>query len=229
MKNRHFTTIIIYISLALSLTASSVPELDRYKAIYQKELSSLKATSQTQRLHVPQNHIKAMRVLELEYQQLGDLKNLLAVRKERERFIRNPRSSAINPVTTPNKLRSLQKSYISNYNSIAETRTKKIDDLKYKYIIILKKLQTSLTKQGRIEEALVVMNEIESSDSIDNTYKPTSFTPYAGNLDSEEDSKTLNSDTLGKLIHGKVTRWSSYNNQITTNVCFWKVIHSFYI
>lgn len=219
MKNKYFATIIIYTSLALSLAASTVPELDRYKSIYLKELGRLKVTSQTQRLHLPQNHIKAMRALELEYQQLGDLKNLLTVRRERERFIRNPGASAINPVTTPSKLSSLQKSYISNYNSITENNTKQIEDLKGKYAVMLKNLQTTLTKQGKIDEALVVMSEIESSDSID-TPNSSTFTPYAGSLDNKKSHRTLNSDTLETLIHGKVTRWSSYNNQITISYDF---------
>ena len=68
MKNRYITIIAIFISLTISLVASTVPELDRYKGIYEKELKRLTTTSQTQRLHVPQDHIQSMRALELEYQ-----------------------------------------------------------------------------------------------------------------------------------------------------------------
>ncbi len=220
MKNKIFATTTIYASLALSLIASSVPELDRNKSIFLKELGRLKATSQTQRLHVPQNHIKSMRALEREYQEDGDLKNLLAVRKERERFIGDPRVDAITPVVTPTKLRALQESYINNYDSITESRTQEIEELQEKYIAALKKLQTKLTKQGKIDEALVVMSEIESSDSSDDAFSSGEFTPYATDQASDQPPKTLNIDTLGELIHGEVTRWSSYNNQITIHYDF---------
>jgi len=219
MKNINFATFTIFISLTLSLVASSVPELDRYKSIYQKELKRLTATSQTQRLFVPQNHIKAMKKLEMEYQQSGDLKNLLAVRKERKRFIGDPRVHAIIPVATPTKLRALQESYIANYDSIKENRTQGIDELKEKYIAVLKNLQTTLTKQGKIDEALVVMNEIESSDSTSGSFS-TDFVPYVEAPNSGQAPKTLNKDTLGTLVHGKVVRWNSYNNQITIHYDF---------
>lgn len=219
MKNRYFAIITIFISIVLPLLATSVPELDRYKSIYQKEIKRLKKTSQSQRLHIPQNHIKAMRALELEYQNSGDLKNLLAVRKERERFIGDPRVNSMTPVTDPSKLRALQKFYIANYSSITETRTREIDNLKEGYISRLKKLQTTLTKQGKINEALVVMSEIESSDSIDDSFTG-GITPYAISPTSNQPSKTLNIDTLGTLLHGKITRWNSYNNQITVEYDF---------
>jgi hypothetical protein len=153
-------------------------------------------------------------MLELEYQQSGDLKNLIAVRNERKRFIIDPSPDAVELVTSPDELRSLQESYIANYSSIYATNQKNIDDLKDKYKVLLKKLQITLTKQGKIDEALVVMNEIESPESGD-THSSGRLTPYAGSTNSEETSKTLNTDTLGTLIHGKVTRWSSYNNEIT--------------
>ena len=128
MIKKYFTIIAVLISMAFPLfAASSVPELDRLKLIYQQGVKRLKITSQTQRLHIPQNHIKAMRALELVYQNSGDLKSLLAVRKERERFIEDPRVDTMIPVETPNKLRSLQESYISNYSSITKNRTQEID------------------------------------------------------------------------------------------------------
>lgn len=222
MKNRFFTLIIIFAGLTHIAVASSVPALDRYKSIYLKEVARLKLTSQAQKLHAPQEHIKAMRALEQEFQEKGDLKNLLAVRKERKRFISDPRVDAIIPVVTPAQLRALQKSYIKNYESIKESRNQEISQLKEKYLGALKKLQTNLTKQGKIDEALIVMNEIQSSkkDSDDSASGSSDFTPYAAVPTTSNLAKTLDIDTLSELIHGKVTRWSSYNNQITVRYDF---------
>ena len=224
MKIFNYILFAVFVGISANLIAadSGVPELDRLKGIYQQELKRLQSQRCTQHLHVPQDHIKAMRKLEMEFQQSGELRNLLAVRKERKRFIGDPRIDAIIPVSSPAELRKLQQAYIANYNVIKNKRAKEAADTKEKYIIILKKLQKKLTRQGKIESALAVMNEIEAEESGGSTtasstgssFAPHEFTP------TPTKSNEIEIETLKELLHGEVLRWNSYNKEITIKYDF---------
>lgn len=153
---------IIFAASGTHADSTSVPELDRYKAIYKQQLTKLANKTKYQRLHIPQYHIKELRKLEAEYQASGDLRSLLAVRTERERFIGDPRIDHIEPVEYPAKLRELQISYIKNYRIIKAKRKQNAENMRNKYTQALQRLQKKLTQQGKIDQALAVMKEIES-------------------------------------------------------------------
>ncbi len=205
------------------LNAAAVPEMDKLKGIYEKELARLKSESQAEKLRLPQDHIAAMRELERTYQQSGELKSLLAVRGERERFIGNPSITAIVPVTTPDHLRTLQQSYIEQYKSLSSDRKTKIGDLREKYIRALENLQKDLTRQGKIESALAVMKEIESEqDSFEggDNAADSGGAVISPDLIAKPRSTTLDIDALNELLHGEVRRWNSYSRQITITYDF---------
>ena len=218
MKTRFFALLLTTIC---ALNALAVPEMEKLKNIYQSELSRLKTEAQGERLRLPQEHIAAMRELELMYQNDGELKPLLAVRGERERFISDPSVSAIVPVSSPKRLRSLQQTYIERYSGLSRERKTKLKELKDRYLQALEKLQKDLTRQGDIESALAVMNERDSydsgadegtSDSAADVPLPTSaLTPR---------STTLDVNALNMLLHGQVVRWNSYSRQITISYDF---------
>jgi len=224
MKIFNYILFAVFIGISVNLIAadSGVSELDRLKGIYQQELKRLQSQSRTQRLHAPQDHIKAMRKLEMKFQQSGELRNLLAVRKERERFIGDPRIDAISPVSSPPELRKLQQTYVSSYNTIREKRTREASDTKEKYIIILKKLQKKLTQQGKIESALTVMNEIEAEESGVSTTAPSTGSSFDSNEFSSEPTKSseIEIESLKELLHGEILRWNSYNKEITIKYDF---------
>jgi hypothetical protein len=208
----------------LALSARAVPEAERLKSIYEKQLSRLTSEAQAELLRAPQDHIAAMRELEMSYQQSGELKSLLAVRNERERFIGNPRADAIVPATTPDRLRTLQEAYISRGREISEKRTIDVRDLRSKYLQALENLQKSLTRQGKIESALVVMNEVEA---LKRETSENGNTGGGGHDPQRVDSNSprMSSDALdlaalGELLNGKVTRWNSYSRQITITYDF---------
>ncbi len=226
----NFITLLMLVS---AITAFSQPtgvaELDHYKTIYEQEVSRLMAKTQMQRLHIPQEHIKALQKLENEYQQAGDLRNLLIVRKERERFISDPRVNKIIPVSTPIKLRNLQVAYIHNYKAIKQARKKATEDIRSKYMAALKRLQTKLTKQGKIDDALIVMKELDALQSgTDNgiTIEKTDFSNFTSTNDNTFRAPTthkagdLDAKTIAKLLNGEVNRWNSYNHEITIKYDF---------
>ena len=219
MRTRAF---VLLLSVICALNALAVPEMDKLKSIYQTELVRLKTEAQGERLRLPQEHIAAMRELEMTYQQSGELKSLLAVRAERERFIANPSVSAIVPVSGPEHLRTLQQAYVERYNGLSAEREAKIRDLEDKYLKALEKLQKDLTRQGQIESALAVMNEREShaGNSDEGTSGDTVADAIAADLITAPRRATLDSSTLNKLFNGEVISWNSYSREIAIRYDF---------
>ncbi len=209
--------ILCLIIQALSASAG-VSEMEKLKRIYEQQLNSFAMESRGERLRLPKDHIAAMRELENRFQQSGELKELLAVRSERERFIGNPSIEAISPVFFPSQLRVLQEAYIKNYNSVSEKLENKTSDLREKYIRALTNLQKELTKKGKIESALVVMKEIEKTI---NSAPSTGNTAAAGSDFQPINNQGANG-TVGfeDLIKGKVIRWNSYTREITIEYDF---------
>ena len=217
-----------WIAIQACAGTGDIPELSRYKTIYDREMARLATKIQSQRLHVPQDHIKALRKLEEEYQKSGELIKLLAVRRERERFIGDPRADHINMVDTPLKLRELQKSYIANYKAILNKRRIEKESIRDNYIGVLEKLQKKLTQQGEIEKALVIMKEVKAVES----GSTTSSSASAGNSGITDGSNsstngssihkgnTIDAKVLATILHGEIVRWNSYNNEITIKYDF---------
>jgi len=168
MKNYPLLFSVFILAITLQAAPSGVTELERYKSIYERELTRLSAQSRMQHLRIPQEHIKALSKLEDQYRQAGDLRNLLAVRNERKRFILDPRVDSIAQVDTPAKLRNLQTSYIRKYKSINAGREQEVHATRKKYIEVLQALQKRLTRQNHIDAAMKVMQEIESVQAEDN-------------------------------------------------------------
>jgi hypothetical protein len=204
--------------------STGVRELDRLKSIYEQQIQRLHTKNMTDRVHVPQDHIKALRKLELEYQQLGDLKNLLAVRNERKRFTISPGADDMTPVSSPEKLRELQLEYIKNYRKITRSLKNQIKSTRDQYIARLKILQKSLTKKGNIDDALIVMNEIEKTKRAGKTNSVSSI--LSTNTDNPppaahvETSDKISLEDIENYFHGKIERWNSYNNEITISYDF---------
>ncbi len=219
------TRVLILCCLFYAISAvAAVPEMEKLKAIYNTQMKRIASDYQGERLRAPQEHTSSMRELESSYQKSGDLKGLLAVRKERLRFVNNPRVSAIEPVTTPVRLRDLQQKYISRYSNMGTDNDTKTRDLHAKYLSALENLQIALTQKGKIESALAVMNEIEETKSGNAAAsdKPTSApaadpfsTPSAGRK-----SDILDLETLNGVLNGNVTRWNSYSREITVTYDF---------
>ena len=224
MKRSCFVLVLILVS---AWSALAVPEMDKLKGIYQAELARLRTETRGERLRMPQEHIAALKDLEMSYQKSGELKSLLAVRSERQRFISDPSVPAIVLVRVPDRLRSLQQSYIERYNGLSSAQETSIDDLRDKYLRALEKLQKDLTRQGKIESALAVMNEIESPESEPTddeaagaTTDTTSSVPPPVVTPKPSRPAVLDIEALNTLLHGRVVRWNSYSRQITISYDF---------
>lgn len=204
---------------------AAVREMDTLKTIYQNEMKRLSSEYQNERLRAPQEHTASMRELEMGYQKSGDLKGLLAVRKERLRFVRNPKVSSIQPVSIPKRLQELQQAYISRCSNMGSDYKTKTRELHTKYMSALENLQKALTQKGEIESALEVMSEI---DELKNGGTPTASsgrgTARVANPLSTSPVRPsgdmLDIESLSSLLNGEVVRWNSYSREITITYDF---------
>ena len=199
--------------------------MEKLKAIYNTQMKRIASDYQNERLRAPQEHTASMRELEIGYQKSGDLKGLLAVRKERLRFVSNPKVSNIQPVAIPKRLQELQQAYITRCSNMGSDYKTKTRELHTKYMSALENLQKELTQKGKIESALEVMSEI---DELKNGGTPTASsgrgTARVANPLSTSPVRpsgdVLDIESLSSLLNGEVVRWNSYSREITITYDF---------
>jgi hypothetical protein len=193
------------------------------RRIYADEVKKLTREHKNDLLKLPQDHIARLAELESSYRAAGDLKALLAVRKERERFIVDQAVGHIRVARSPARLGALQKSYIAEHKKAESSLDGELKELKDKYIRALERLQQSLTRENKIEEALIVMEEIEklkkqsSSNTppsdFDSSPEPDPDQPPSGSVPEyvpEQPVAPSTSLTLAKIrgvLSGDVKSW----------------------
>ena len=119
---------------------------------------------------IPSKYMRDLETLRTKFQEAGDLDGLLAVKKEIERY-RKVKTEEADPfetvpemtadviVAAPAELRKLQEQYVSSFAEAAATLKNSISERGEKYRSQIKAMQTTLTKAGKIDEAIAVRNE----------------------------------------------------------------------
>ncbi len=210
-------------------------DLAKMREIYESEVRRVGIDNRKALLQMPQDHIARLRDLEDSYRSAGDLPALLAVRKERERFIADPTMEGVVVVSEPDRLAALQRSYIENY---AKTKADKGVDLKAltdKYLSALERLQMDLTRQNKIEEAVAVMEEVErmkasgpvepeapvgNADLLAEDPASPVSRPVAGSRGLSP--RDISLSQLRSAISGKVLAWNSTTGDLTVEYDFGK-------
>lgn len=149
-------------SLILPLQSYGQDVLKQYQSQYRKGLAAVDLTFREKRLAMPGMQVQALRQLEAAFQRSGDLRSMLAVQKERERFVLDPRGSSIPSLQTPQELVRVLENYKTRFAEIAREREVSSRNLNVQYQAALKKLQISLTQQGNIDDAKEVMQVLAS-------------------------------------------------------------------
>ncbi len=121
---------------------------------------------------LPAQYANDIKTLHDRYQQNGDLDGVLATAREQKRyqeamaaerdpFELTPEMPPEAIVAKPQELRQLQEQYVSRFKDAATVRTRDIKELAGKYVKSLQKVQSELTRAGRIDEAVVIKAESE--------------------------------------------------------------------
>jgi len=111
----------------------------------------------------PAEYLYALKDLEAQMQNAGQLEGILAIRKERDRFVAGKQIPEDAIVDSPRELRDLQLATLAKPADIERNRCKRIVAAIRKYAAILNNVKTTLTKRGQIDTAILVSKEIEAA------------------------------------------------------------------
>jgi hypothetical protein len=201
-------------------------ELRQARKVYEEEIAKAKDQYTQETAAAPQKQIDALLDLEKEFQSGGDLRSLLAVQEERKRFTANPSPSEMTPVEAPRKLRALQMAYLQAHADRRLTQAKTVVDLYQKFMRHLAAVEKDLTRKGRIEDALKVMQEQERLKTDPEYTAATAVisgtAPAAGPAEpaTAPKSSVIGTDALSKVVHGEIVGWNALTGDITVKYDF---------
>lgn len=151
-------------SLALFLQVAGAAETDKdlpsLKASYEKSLNGIVSAHETAVKSWPESYFNALKALQSKLQKDGNLDGWSDVKAELDRFQSEPRIEPAH-LSARAELQSVQTKYKEAPLQAALEKNQKILSLSQKYQAKLKALQSDLTKQGKMEEALAVNAELK--------------------------------------------------------------------
>jgi hypothetical protein len=136
--------------------------LDTCRGAYAAERAKITADSLSRRSDLRDAYTNALAGVAEGTRKSGDLDGLMAVRKEAERFSRDPDVAAESVVTAPPALRALQEGYRAAAQGLAVERARRDVALAERYAASLEVLKKRLTQEGKIEEAVAVKQEMDA-------------------------------------------------------------------
>jgi len=199
-------------------------ELRQLRELYEEQLGKLRRQYTIDTAKAPERHISAMLDLEKQYQMSGDLRSLIAVRDERKRFTSSPSISDMVLAERPDKLRALQMQYIQAHEERKRNLARNTLDLSQKYVRRLQTLEKDLTKKGRIEDALKIMEEAERIKTSEEV--ATARAQASGSSQRvpepafEPRIQLIGTDVLSKVVRGEIVSWNSMTGDITCKYNF---------
>ncbi len=217
MKRIAHTLSCLLLLTLIPLSYARAADLAQMQSIYSEQIQKVEQQIRAERLQLPQEYLGALRGLENEYQQAGDLPALLAVQKERKQFAAHPRIKDLAKATTPAKLTALQTQFIQRDSKIRGSSKTRLNDLKEQYTRALQNLQRELTRQSHIEDAVAVMNAVEALKSSQPGTAPLSA-PRAKSPTTASPrprSGELSIDDLRHLLKGEIKQWNSRSGKIS--------------
>ena len=136
-------------------------QLGELRSAYEKNLAAIKKTYDDGVARWPQDYLAALKALQSKFQKSGDLEGYQGVQAEIDRFqaaaeIPDEALEASGP-----ELKAVQKKFQAIPAELARQKTQKVLTLFQQYTSKLTAMQTDLTKQNRIEDALAVNAEIK--------------------------------------------------------------------
>jgi hypothetical protein len=137
-------------------------EFDRLEATYRQEIERIHKAREDSLARRQQALIDALAALEQKLQGEGNLEGLLRVRKERERFEEERVLTDAHVAADLTPLGELQVGYLQDLEQMPIEEAQQVLRLAQQYDHHLAKLQADLTRQDRLEEAILIKKERES-------------------------------------------------------------------
>lgn len=164
-------------AMALQARAELPQSVIGYGRDFAQGVSACRAAYVATTNQLPAKYMKDLAALHAKFQEAGDLDSLLAVKNEAERFCKAkaaepdpfepvPEMTPDDIVASPAELRKLQEQYLVGFTDAFQTMKTSLSDLGERYKTQIKAAQASLTKGGRIDEAIEVKQAVERVTSL---------------------------------------------------------------
>jgi hypothetical protein len=184
--------IVLFLTLSVALIHSSFtqetnknPELATAQKIYQEQLFQIAVTYADKTKVFLADYAKELDTLEQAMTKQGNLNGVVAVRQD-ETDLKTANTIPDTTDQTPAELKAL-KEKSKRMMTVAETDKKKeIGRLTTQYLDKLQKLQEALTKAAKIDDALMVKNEIDQVKASTDLKSGEPLSPNNGNQAGEK-------------------------------------------
>jgi hypothetical protein len=158
-------SLIVGLAFASSVLAQETKkdaDLASLQEAYRGQVSKIDAKYAALKEKIPADYTNALNALELSFTKKGDLDSIVAVRAERDRFLvaQDIPSEAV--VKSPPALKVLQERFQKAVVDLEAGKKKDIAAVTVPYMTRLEQLKTSLTKNSKVDDALLVKTEIDN-------------------------------------------------------------------
>jgi len=150
------------VSTAWAEQSDAESSLAKARAQYDEHTARIEKTARRARSEAVRLYENTLERLADSYQRSGALENLLAVRREQERFKQDGGLPDSATSEAPALLASVQQKARKALSDADGTAARSVVELTEKYLAHLDRLKRSLTRAGNMADAVVVRDEIES-------------------------------------------------------------------
>ena len=163
MKNflASLATFLAFATL-LAQTPKSAEDLSGYRQIYQDRLTEIDKKHLALAAKAPLGYANALTFIEQAFIKKGDLDGVVAIREEVARFAATKAISNEAVVTSPAELKALQQKFQATQELLEGAKLNDISKLNSAYLIRLEELKKVLTQAAKVDDALLVKEEITS-------------------------------------------------------------------
>ena len=215
--------------LCATLPAAALPrEVRVLKAVYDEQITRIRGQQAADVKSAKSDYIAGLGELEKKFLSAGDLKPLLAVRKEKQSVSGGAAFGESGTATGPAALEGLQKSYTQACKDARMACAESIVELSQRYRARLASLQKDLTRQDRIEDALVVLTETEEIPNYPEVHQAQKQIAAGGTLEDSagvsaaaaHTAREIDTAALAAYFHAEINGWNSITHQLTCTFDF---------
>jgi hypothetical protein len=165
VKTTYFVlSLIVGLIFAASVFAQKTKKGDDLASLqeaYREQVSKIDAKYAALKEKVPADYTNALNALEMSFTKKGDLDSVVAIRTERDRYIVAQDISSKAIVKSPPALKALQERFQKTVVDLEAGKKKDIAASIVPYLTRLEQLKTNLTKSSKVDDALLVKQEID--------------------------------------------------------------------
>lgn len=192
--NLILSVVLLFATLS---SAFAIETLEDAKRTYQAEHLEIDQSFQLEQKELLAKYASALASVRLEYQKEGNLDTVVLVKKE-EDAAADGTLGDFEADEAPRKVVDLRRVAESQIEKIHAGRKARVERLNQQYIRLLDSLKASLTKQGKVDEAVAVLEEIRR---------------VGASAEKEEKSSALTMEDLPEELQKSLVLWVPFEKE----------------